>query len=453
MATARSQAPNLPPSPPDPLPPRLSVPPDPILRQSPPSPQQLEADRLLQRAGGGGRPSQESLNLIQQALKLYQQAGDREGQLAALLRISAKYYSLYEDQQAIAFAQQAVSLAQTAKDLDREEEVSQFLIQLYRELDKKEEAIAAQQQILASVRRLGKLREIGALLDLGELHMEFQQYSAALATYQQSFDLARNLPRKDRQDYGQDYGLYRANPETASLKGLINSYTALGQMEKAKALSLPLLSRLQTSAMMKYIRDLPYFGTPADLLILEAMVKSNREIGDSIGEADILLRLGRGYQYLKQPALALEAAQQVMKLARQQTDPSLELDALDLTGQAHIRLRQFPQAIAAYQQFLTIAQTQQDEDNTSLATDLGQSQLIALYEEIGQTDKAEAIRKQRAPSRLPRPITLPKPIRSSITPVLFDRLPRSSQPLGETQPVPSSSNPSSSDNLTPIIPR
>jgi tetratricopeptide (TPR) repeat protein len=386
--------------------------PVPVFSSSQPlqSPQALEADRLLGQLQEYRTSSQDILKLGQQALRFYQQTGDFEGQFFVLIQISAAHYRLYQDQRAVTIAQQAVLAARNSKSLPQEQKAFQFLSQLYEALGNSQDAIAAQKQVVEVARKQGARSERLALQDLGAQHTRFRQYAAAIVAYRQSLDVPaqpEELTRYNRYSYSYSYNDTVGELEINALRRLINAYTTLGEPEKAKPFGVRLVKRVQSLALIKNFRFASDLN-PADLPLLQAAAKLNHELGDATSEALILLHLGRSYADLKQTALALETAQQVLQLSHQQSSRALEIGGLELAGDAQLQLQQFPQAIETYQQLRTIAQEQKDTFTQFQAL----TQLAKAYDAIGQTEKSQRVRREIAtlPAAYPLPTLASKAV-------------------------------------------
>lgn len=352
-----------------------------------------EAERLVARSRATHR-SPETVKLLQQAQKIYQQLGDRPREAYVLIELSATYYALSQDDLAIAAAQQAVTLVQPISDARESLRALSFLVELHRVLKQWQPAIAAQQQAVIVAQRANP-REVGIQLrDLGRLYAQAEQYQNAIVAYQKSHKIGESLTFEE-----QNFG---GNLKIDALKGMVDVYIKLQQPERVNESQQRLMQEIQAFALWQYT-DAVRVGrdAPSDEPLLQTMVSLYQQLGDTRSYTEALLRLGQNQSSFKPPAQAMETLKAALALASQHNYSKLEDRALVSLGGLHKQQRQYAEAIAIYQRQATQAQARQDDTAYRYAMD----ELMFLYGESGQVEQAEVWRKRRA--SLPAPLTPP----------------------------------------------
>ena len=278
-----------------------------------PEQKKAEADRLLNQGVEEYDRSQyrQALQSWQQALTIYQEIGDRQGEGNALCNLGIAYYSLGQYQQAIDYSQQALTIAREIGDRCREVYALGNLGITYNSLGQYQQAIDYYQQALTIAREIGyRQGEGNALGSLGIAYYSLGQYQQAIDYSQQYLTIAREIG--DRRG------------ESIALGNLGNAYGSLGQYQ----LAIDYHQQALTIA---------------------------REIGDRGGEGNSLVNLGSAYNSLGQYQQAIDYHQQALTIAREIGDRYGEGNALGSLGIAYLFLGQYQQAIDYYQQHLTIA--------------------------------------------------------------------------------------------------
>jgi tetratricopeptide (TPR) repeat protein len=148
-----------------------------------------------------------------------------------------------------------------------------------------------------------------SLISLGNAYYSLGQYERAIAFYQQSLDIKKEI--------GDIQG------ESISLNNLGNSYYSLGQYERAIA----------------------FYQQSLDI---------KKEIGDIQGESISLNNLGNSYYFLGQYERAIAFYQQSLDIKKEIGDIRGESSSLGNLGNAYYFLGQCQRAIAFYQQSLDI---------------------------------------------------------------------------------------------------
>ncbi|MCZ8200503.1 tetratricopeptide repeat protein [Microcystis sp. LE19-55.1A] len=230
----------------------------------PASPQQKEADRLLEQGAQQYKISQfgEALQSWEQALQIYREIKNRQGEANSLGNLGIAYGSLGQYQKAIEFYQQSLTIAKEIGDRQGEANSLGNLGIAYSSLGQYQKAIEYHQQSLAIDREIkNRQGEAASLGNLGNAYSSLGQYQKAIEYLQQQLTIAKEIG--DRQG------------EANSLGNLGIAYGSLGQYQKA----------------IEYHQQ---------------SLAINREIGDRAGEALSLNNLGVAYRDNKQPAEAIK---------------------------------------------------------------------------------------------------------------------------------------------------
>ena len=388
----------------------------------------LEAGLLLQQGIQQSNRSQfrAALRSWEQALEIYQELGDRQGEGNALGNLGSAYANLGQYKRAIDFYEQHLAIARELGDRQGEGNALGNLGSTYADLGQYERAIDFYEQHLAIARELDDRRSEGiALGNLGNAYADLGQYERAIDFFEQSLAIARELG--DRRSEGIALGnlgnaylrisqyeraidLYELSRAIAretgdhrgegnALGNLGNAYANLGQYERA------IDFYHQSLAIARNIGDqggegiaLGNLGVAYSNLgqheraidFLEQHLTFAREIGDRQGEGNALGNLGSAYWNLDQYQRSINFSEQGLVVFREIGDRRGEGNALGNLGRAYYKLGQEQQAFRAYQQALSIAQDlgNRAEEGTWL------SYIGLLLAEKGQPELAIVFYKQ-----------------------------------------------------------
>ncbi|MBD2014719.1 CHAT domain-containing protein [Microcoleus sp. FACHB-53] len=259
----------------------------------------------------------------QQALKIYQQLKERQGEATALGNLGAAYLATGNYKQAIASLQPLIPITQALSDRNGEARALGNLGIAYKGMGDYEKAIASHQQALALMQQLKNRQGEGQILgNLGNAYEGLGNYDKAIASYQQSLTIAQEV--KDRIGEG------------AALGNLGAIYANQGKYDEA-------IKTYQQS-----------------LAIAQA-------VDDKAGQANTLNNLGIASQVKGDTAKAIDYYNQGLTLARAIGDRQLEARTLGGLGLTYEDQRDFPKAIAHQQQTLKIAQTMGDRQLEAMA--------------------------------------------------------------------------------------
>lgn len=283
------------------------------------------ADQLFQQGSEQyqKRQLEAAINSWQQALTIYQQLQNRQGEKAALGALGAAYLGLANYSKSIEYLQILLPLTQADNDQQSKAQALGNLGIAYKELGKYDQAIQFQQQALALMQLIKNRQGEGQVLgNLGNAYEALGDYDKSLEFYQQSLKIAQEI--KDR-------------PGEGSVLGNLGAiYANLGKYEQA------ITSYNQSLAIA-------------------------RAINDKLGEANTLNNLGAAYQAQKNAPQAIESYNQALSIARAISDRKLEAITLGNLGLAYEDKGDFPKAIDQQQQTLKIAQEISDRRLQGLA--------------------------------------------------------------------------------------
>ncbi|MFN5398289.1 MAG: tetratricopeptide repeat protein [Pseudanabaena sp.] len=381
-----------------------------------------EADRLLQQGNQQFQISQfeSAFQSWQQALSIYYEIKDRQGEGAVLGNLGLAYYFLGNYEKAIEYHQKALASLWEIKDRQGEGTVLGNLGLAYYSLGNYEKAIEYHQKALGIAREIkNKLGEGNALGNLGLVYYSLGNYEKAINYHQQRLAIAREI--KDREGEGQSLGnlglAYDAlgnydkaiefhqqqlslakeikdrRGEGQSLGNLGLAYDALGNYDKA------IEFHQQALAIARDIKDIQREGQILGNLGLAYHALSNygkaidyqqqrlaiaREIKDRRGEGQSLGNLGLSYNKLGNHVKAIDFYQQALAIAREIKVRLGEKNALGGLSLSYFRLGNYDNAIKYEQQALAIARELKDKQGEGQA--LGN--LGATYYVLGHYDKA-----------------------------------------------------------------
>ena len=325
-----------------------------VIAQEVVSDRKAEADRLSQQAVEQYRTSQfrEALQSLEQALVIYQEIGNRQGEGTALTGIGLMYDNLGEYEQALDYYQQSLAIVQEIGDHSSEGDSLNNIGAIYRRLGEYERALDYYQQSLTILQEIGDRRGEGdSLNNIGVVHDSLGEYERALDYYEQSLTI--------RQEIGDRPG------EGVSLNNIGGVYSSLGEYERALdyyqqslAISQEIGNRagegislnnigLVYSSLGEYERALDYY---------QQSLAIRQEIGDRPGEGISLNSIGAVYDSLGEYEQALDYSQQSLAIRQEIGDRSGEGVSLNNIGAVYSSLGEYERALDYYQQSLAIRQ-------------------------------------------------------------------------------------------------
>jgi CHAT domain-containing protein/Tfp pilus assembly protein PilF len=352
-----------------------------------------EADRLRQQGIEQFEANQlaAALELLQKALFIYQEIGDRFGQGNTLTNIGTVYYSLGKADEAIHYWQQSLPIARQVGDRPVEQKVLANLGAVYNDRNEYAKAIEYYQKASEISRLLNDRQgEEKARSQLGIVYLRTGDYPKALESLRQSLGLARELNDSNRQQralgnlgivyyYLSDYALaieYHQQSlaisqklgdrlgEGRSLGNLGLVYKALGDRAKALeyykrdlAIARELGNEQGEAQVLGNIgivyKDLAEYSKAIEYH--EQSLAIARKLGDRLTQEQSLGNLNLTYQFLGDYAKAIEYGEQTLAIARDLGHRQGEMQALLNLGLAYEALKDTDKALAFYQQTLVMA--------------------------------------------------------------------------------------------------
>ncbi|MBD1828440.1 CHAT domain-containing protein [Microcoleus sp. FACHB-61] len=261
---------------------------------------------------------------LEEALKLYRQAGDNRGQALSLLGLAKIYSDLGEKQKALEYYSQSLPLFRAVGDRRGEAITLSSIGSVYSELGEKQKALEYLAQSLPLSRAVGdRTLEAITLNNIGLVYSQLGEKQKALEYLSQSLPLRRAVgdrggeatalnniglvysdlgeKQKALEYYSQSLPLFRATGdrggEAATLNNIGSIYSDLGEKQKA---------------LEYYSQSLPL----------------SRAVGNRGGEAAILTSMGNVYADLGETQKALEYYSQSLPLSRATGDRRWEATTL-----------------------------------------------------------------------------------------------------------------------------
>ncbi|NER47539.1 MAG: CHAT domain-containing protein [Symploca sp. SIO1A3] len=314
--------------------------------------QKVEADRLFQQGKQQYDNSQfqTAIQSWQQALTIYQEISDRQGEAKSLNRLGSAYNSLEEYQKAIDSYQQSVEIFQQIGYLWGEANSLRNLGSVYYSLEKYQKAIDFDQQNLEIERQIGNRRgEAASLGNLGNAYYFLGEYQKVIDFHQQSLEIKREI--------GDRLG------EANSLRNLGNTYDALGEYQKAidfHQLSLEIFQ--QIGNRRGEAASLGSLGNAYDALgeyqkainFHQLSLDISQQIGNRPGEAISLGNLGNAYDALGEYQKAIDFHQLSLDISQQIGYRLGEAASVGNLGNAYRSLGEYRKAIDFHQLSLEI---------------------------------------------------------------------------------------------------
>ncbi|MEG4630388.1 tetratricopeptide repeat protein [Microcoleus sp. AR_TQ3_B6] len=357
---------------------------------------------------------------LEEALKLYRQAGDNRGQALSLLGLAKIYSDLGEKQKALEYYSQSLSLSRAVGDRRGEAITLTSIGSVYSELGEKQKALEYLGQSLPLSPAVGdRTLEATTLTSIGSVYSHLGEKQKALEYYSQSLPLRRAIgdrrgeantltniglvysdlgeKQKALEYYSQSLPLSRAvgdrRGEAATLNHIGNVYSDLGEKQKALeyySQSLPLRRAtgdrggqaatlnnigLVYSELGEKQKALDYYSQSLPLL---------RAVGERRGEAITLTNIGRVYSELGEKQKALDYYSQSLPLSRAVGDRSGEAYILTNIGRVYSELGEKQKALDYYSHSLPLTRAVGDRGReASTLNNIGNA-----YSELGEKQKA-----------------------------------------------------------------
>jgi CHAT domain-containing protein/tetratricopeptide (TPR) repeat protein len=352
------------------------------------TPAKSEADRLFQQGITLFESGQfeDSSSCWQQALILYRELGNRQGESQCLGNLGNIFHRLRNYEQAIKYHKQDLTVAREITDREGEAYSLNNLGKAYESQWKYQQAIDYYKQSLVAAEEIGNRQvEATVLNNLGNSYNFQGKYREAIDSYRQFLEIAREENN--------------ARWEIAALNSLGTVYDSLGKYQQATAMygesliiARNIHDRLGEANSLNNLGS-AYFSEGKYQQAIEKHKESlaiKREIDDRTGEAKCLGNLGLAYHCLGQYQQAIDYHEQNLTISRAVSDRLGEASALGNLGLTYRSLGQHQQAIEKYEQQLIIAR--EIGDRLGKVTSLGNlgltyyaqsqyQQAISMYEE------------------------------------------------------------------------
>lgn len=327
------------------------------------------------------------------SLVLAQTSDNKEKQANTLIRQAAELLNKKQISSARKLLQQALTIYQEINEHQGESVALAFLGITYEEKNNYKTAINYYEQALQIIQKLPKRPNEGEILiKLANAHRLQKNYNQAIQYYQQY--LALDQQNQDSQN------------RIAVLGNLGRTYAALNDLPRAidyyqQALSL---SRATNDRQNELISLLNLGETYLDVENYAAAIEVSqkglvvaRELTNSTAVINFLRHISSAYYFIADYSQAIQYTQQSLEIARIIQDKDSERQALNSLGNIYYYLRDYGKAINYYEQVLFIARSQTNRRAEGLA--LGNIGLA--YINKGEAAKAiDYLEKDLAVSRI-----------------------------------------------------
>ncbi|MGZ3626541.1 MAG: tetratricopeptide repeat protein [Ktedonobacteraceae bacterium] len=272
--------------------------------------------------------------------------------------LSEIYNNLWQNEQALAYCDQALSICRKEGDFDEESRALANFGDIYSGLGENKLALDYCEQALYMLRKRGDRDGEGKVLgNLGWIYWVTGQKQRAMECYEQALHIHRGV--------GNRLG------EGIALNGLGLVHSTLGQSELAIDFHQQSLSiRRETGDLAGESRTLNNLGLmyaqlgqhKLALNYYQQALSISRRIGERAGEGRQLNNIGQVYASLGQNKRALEYYQQALSICRRIGDREGEEWVLTNVGKVYHALRQSVQALNYFQEALGISRQVGDRE-------------------------------------------------------------------------------------------
>ncbi|NEN90254.1 MAG: CHAT domain-containing protein [Okeania sp. SIO3H1] len=344
--------------------------------------QKAQADQLLKQGIENlkSRQLKTAVQYWQQALKIYQEIGDRQGEGECLSLLGFAYNAVGQNEKAVEFLQQSLVISREIGNRRMEVNSLKLLGDGYDNLKQYQQSIKAHQQLLAIARETSdRSGEANFLNRLGVAYKNLKEYEKAVEFYQQSIVIAAEI--------GDGESI------AGSLGNLGNAYKFLGEYEKAikayqqsVAVFRKIGDRQGEAKSLNHLGDtyLSFGESEKAIKAYQQSVTVFRKIGDPQGTAKSLNNLGSAYSSLGEYEKAIEVHQQSLAIAKKIEDSQRIAKSLNSLGIAYYRLGEYQKSIDFHQQSLAIKKEIGDRDGEAQSL----NNLALVYHILGEYQKA-----------------------------------------------------------------
>ncbi len=344
----------------------------------------VTAESLFSQAGQlkGGmlEAKRKGIEKYQEALELYQRAGDRRGEAETLSNIGEVYYSLGEMRKALEKFNEALPISQAIGDRRGEASTLNSIAAAYSSLGEKQKALEKHNEALLISRAVGDRKgEAIMLSSIGAVYWSLGESQKALEKYNEALPI--RLALGDRRG------------EAITLSGIGLVYRLLGESQKA------LEKYNESLPLRRAVGDRDGEGTTLNNIGVvyqslgetgKALEKFNealsisRALGDRRGEAILLNNIGGVYRSLGESQKALEKYNEALPLRRAVGDRNGEATTLNNIGLFYDSLGESQKALEKYNEALAILRTVGNHSGEAGAL----NNIGEVYRSLGETQKA-----------------------------------------------------------------
>jgi CHAT domain-containing protein/Tfp pilus assembly protein PilF len=254
--------------------------------------------------------NQRALEYYKQALSLHRTVDNRDGEANTLNNIGTVHDALGEYKTALEYYKEALPLHQLTGNRDGEATTLHNIGRIYSALGEKHAALEYYKEALSLTRTVGdRAGEAITLNNIGSVYNTLGEWKIALEYYNQALALCQAVGRRAAEAY------------TLDNLGII--YAQLGEKD---------------TALKYYKQALPL----------------RRALGDRAGEANTMINIGGIYDNLGEKQIALEYYVQALSLTRAVRDHEREATTLNNIGSVYAALGEKQKALNYHKQSITL---------------------------------------------------------------------------------------------------
>lgn len=319
------------------------------------------ADQLLQQGieQYNSGESSATIQCWQQALTIYREIEEYEGEADALENLGDVYYDLDDYINAIEFYQQYLALARELGDKHKQQIALDSLGNAYYSFQEHMQAIESFKQSLLMIQNLqNSQEEVKTLNKLGLAYSVLKKYSEAIDYYQQGLAIARDFHYRQYEGWLLD-GLGEA------CFGLSNYSQAIEYYQQSLAIAQEIKNLQDQAWVLENLGEAYYFSdnyVPAIesykhclAIIKELQADSPQQRYLARMQGNVLCQLGIVYDLIGEHTATVECYLQSLVIAEKLEDLEMEAKSLKLLGDAY-NIGLYEEGIEHLQRSLAIAQ-------------------------------------------------------------------------------------------------
>lgn len=305
-----------------------------------------EAKRLLRQNAADGYP--QALAKYQEALPLWEAAGDRVGVAQALNTLGHIHHRLQDLPKSEECYARSLEIRRQDGDFVGEGECCHNLAALRSAQGKADSAMELYRQALELRQRGGdELGQTQTLSNLGTVCFRSGDFQGAAGYFEQALSLARELnarPEMIQTLIGLGAIYHRIGDWQPALDCLEENATLLREMNYLPGLAF---NQLNLGAVLIELGELD-----RSVACLRDVPELMQRIRNRSGEAAAWLNLGNAYLYKDDPARAMECYGKARAILGETNDPNVQTAALVYTGRALVEAGRFTEARQSLEQVL-----------------------------------------------------------------------------------------------------